>query len=156
MARNPQGHAFHVADHERLTVLEQMVELAAVGEEASLQVVELLERGLHLADVLADGDAAADFLLQVARCRPVIRMGVRFQDPVDRQVVTAHVGEHLVGGFRAGAAGLEIEVQHRVDDGSAPRGVVADDVRDGPGLVIEERLDSGSGRHARLLVSSVC
>jgi hypothetical protein len=36
----------------------------AVGQEAALQVVELLERRLHLADVFADGERAHHLVLK--------------------------------------------------------------------------------------------
>ena len=87
-----------LADPEGLAVLEQVVELAAVGQEAALQVVELLERRLHLADVLADGDAAAHALLQVARARQVVGVRMRLQDPLDLSgPLSCDVGQHLVG-----------------------------------------------------------
>jgi hypothetical protein len=63
---NQQGARIDLSNLEDLVVLEEVVKLRAIGQEVALQVVKLLERRLHLGDALADGDAAADLLLQVA------------------------------------------------------------------------------------------
>ena len=87
VARHQQRARFELADAEGLAVPEQVVELAAVGQEGALEVVDLLERRLDLADVLADGDAPADLLLQVARAGQVVGMRVGLENPLRRQVL---------------------------------------------------------------------
>ncbi|MCY1369780.1 hypothetical protein D9M69_568340 [compost metagenome] len=59
VAGHAQGLRLDLADVKAFAVLEQVVELAAVGQEVAFQVVEAAEGGLHRADVLADGDAPA-------------------------------------------------------------------------------------------------
>jgi hypothetical protein len=134
----------HAADVEALAVGEQVVELAAVGQEAALQVVELAEGGLHLRDVRADGDAAAGAGLDVARGGQVVGVCVGLQDPLQHQAVFAQVGHDGIGPAAAGAAGLHVEVEHRVDHGGGVGGQVFDHVRERAGGRVEERLDAGA------------
>jgi hypothetical protein len=93
--------------------LEQVVELATIWQEVALEVVELLEGGLDLADVLSDGDATADLLLQVVRRPKVVRVCMRLENPFDLQALVPHMSDHLVGRQRVGMAGAEVEVEHR-------------------------------------------
>ena len=85
MPRRMQHLGFQIADPECLAVLEQMVELLAIGMEGFLRVEDRLEDLLHVADVLADGGAAADLRLEIRGGGQVVGMGVGLQDPVDRQ-----------------------------------------------------------------------
>jgi len=57
------------ADSKRLAVLKQVVELAAVRTKRLLEIEQSLERGLDLADALADGDATSRAFLQIPRAR---------------------------------------------------------------------------------------
>jgi hypothetical protein len=147
VSRHEQGGGFNGADAEGLAVLEQMVELAAIGQEAALQVVELLEGGLHHADVLADCNAPADPRLKVAGRRQVIGMRMGLQDPFDLQAVLGHARQHPVGAGGAGVARLEVVVEHRVDDGGLQGGRVPCKVGHGSGLGVEEGLDGGGRVH---------
>lgn len=72
MAGHEEGGSFGLADPEDFAVLEEVVELAAVGQEAALEVEELAEGRLDDADVLADGDAAADLVLDAAGAGEVV------------------------------------------------------------------------------------
>ena len=125
-----------------------MVELAAIGQECPFEVVDLLERRLHLADVLTDGDSPAHMLLQVARTGQMVRVSVRFEDPLDGEPFGLHVREQGIGSVGVRVPGLEVVVQDRVDDRRLPGSKVGDDVRDGPRLGVKKRLNVGSGRHA--------
>src|SRR3546814_7408891 len=91
---DPHGH---VADPKRFAIPEQMVELRAVGGEGLLKVEDLLEYPLHLGDVRADADPAAERRLQVRRGREVVGMGVGLEDPVDRETLFAHERDDPVG-----------------------------------------------------------
>jgi hypothetical protein len=147
VAGHEHGCDLGLADVEGFAVVEQVVELAAVGQKAALQVVELLEGGLHLADVVADADAPADALLQVARTREVVGVRVGLEDPVDVERVVLQVRQHLVGGGRVGVGGFEVVVEHRVDDGGAARGAAPHHVRDRPRLGVKEGLGGGACVH---------
>jgi hypothetical protein len=48
---------------------EEVIELAAIMGKLGARIEELAEHLLHLPDVLADGDATAQLLLQVGRRR---------------------------------------------------------------------------------------
>ena len=124
-----------------------MVELAAIGQERPLEVVELLERRLHVADVLTDGDLPAHLRLQVARARQMVRVSMRFENPLHRESFGLHVREHGVGSVRVRVSGFEVVVQDRVDDRCLPGPKVDDDIRDGPRLGIEERLNVSANGH---------
>ena len=74
-----------------------MVELRAVGVEGLLEVEEVLEQPLHVGDVLADADPAAELLAQVGGGAQMVGMGVGLEDPVDREIMLADEGDDLVG-----------------------------------------------------------
>jgi hypothetical protein len=57
-----------LADLEALTVLEQMIEVAAVGFQIG-GVEDRAENALHILDVLADADLGAGLGLDVGRAR---------------------------------------------------------------------------------------
>ena len=86
-------------------------------------------------------------LLQVPGTGQVVRMCVGLENPLNLQAVILDVCEQLVSLNCAGSAGLKVEVQHGVDDGRAPGGVVHDDVGHRPGLFVEEGSDGGPGKH---------
>ena len=65
VAGHVDGGGLQRANAEGLAVGEQAAELRAVQREARLQVEDALEHALHGADGAADGDDAAQLLLQV-------------------------------------------------------------------------------------------
>ena len=73
----------------------------------------------------------------------MVGVGVGLQQPVGPQAMLAHVLDHAVGAGGAGAAGLGVVVQHRIDDGGAARRIFMDHIGDGGGDRIEEGLDDG-------------
>lgn len=148
---HPKRRRFDVTDAEGFSVLEEMIELAAIRQEAALQVVELLEDRLHLADVVANRNAPARLLLDVVGTGEVIGVDVCFQNPLHGQRLRAKVLEHPVGRLGSGAARLEIEVQHRVDDRGQLGHVVRNDITHRARGGIEEGLDAGLGVHGTLL-----
>ena len=85
-----------LADLEALTVLEQMIEVAAVGFQIS-GVEDRAKNALHILDVLADTDPGAGLGLDIGRAGQVIGMGVGLERPGDAIAL-------LLG-----------EVQHRFD-----------------------------------------
>ena len=85
------------ANRKGVAVFKQVVELAAVGSEFRLQMEDALEHVLHLGDLAADGNFAAQVLAQIGRRREVVGMGMGFQNPVHRQVLLAHESDQLIG-----------------------------------------------------------
>ena len=140
MARHVQGAHFQWADMEYLVRREQLVELRAVGPGAIL-VVHLGEGPLHRLDGGADGDVAAQLLLQIGRGRQVVRMGMGFQQPAALQAVCAHEGDDLVCRGGRGAACLGVVVEHGIDDGAVLAILRVDNVGDGGGGRVEKGLD---------------
>jgi len=128
---------------EALPIAEQMIELVAVGREFRLQVEQALEDALHLGDPATHGKASAQLFAQPAGGAQVVRMGVRFQDPLHCELLAQHEVDDALrrGGRRAARA--RIEVQHRIDDraGAAPSGV--HDVAHGSRGGVEEGLHLG-------------
>ena len=122
---------------EGIAVIEQPVELAAVGGEA-IQVVNTLERVLYLRYPGADGRSATDLFLNIRCAAEMIGMDVRFEDPVDLEVLFTDEGNDRIGRVCTCAAGGRVEVENRVDDRRVARIRVTDDVGDGVGCLVEE------------------
>ena len=118
-----------------------MVELRAVGVEGLLDVEQVPEQLLHVGDVLADADAAAELLFEIRGGAQVIRMGVGLEDPVDLERAPAHERHDLVGEIGLGPPRRLIEVERGVDDRTASPLVLLDHVSDRVGLLVEERVD---------------
>ena len=138
-----QRAAFQGADAERLAVLEQVLELAAVHRERLAEVEQAGEFRLHLGDSRADGQAPAQFALQEDGRRQVVGVHVGLQQPFHLQVVLANVGDQAFGAGMAGAPGGRVVVEHRVDDGAGAAGRVAHHVAVGGGGRVEEGSDVG-------------
>ncbi|MNZ52741.1 hypothetical protein D3C78_706000 [compost metagenome] len=131
------------ADLEGLAVVEQVVELAAVGGEFGLDVEQLAEGVLYHCDVVADGQGAAELFLEVVAGAEVVGVHVGFEDPLYRQAMFAHVGNQLVGAVVRGTSGGGIVVQHRIDQGALAAVRIAHHVAVGEGGRIEEGFNMG-------------
>ena len=70
-------------------------------------------------------------------------MGTRFENPFNCELLCLNTREQRVRSARICAARLKVLVQHRVNDSCILRRNVADDVSDGPGSRIKERLNVG-------------
>ena len=149
MARGVHYTPFEFADLKTLTVLEQPVELRAVGVHV-LGIEDLFEDALHFLDVDSDGDAPTDLLLQVRRGGEVIGMGVRFKMPLHLQVMAADVLEHPIGCFGRGSPRLRVVVEHAVDHGGCACDRAGHDVCRGERVGIKERLDARNGHQGGL------
>jgi hypothetical protein len=103
------------ANGKGLTVLEQMVEGRTVGGHGAV-VEHLAEHLLHVLDVLANGNLAAEHLFQIGRGRKMVRVGVAFEQPVHGEPLIPHEADDLVGEVGFGAAGGVIEVEHAVEN----------------------------------------
>ncbi len=139
-----QGRGLKPADGEAVAVVEKLVELAAVAAERGPFVEDFAEDVLHLDDVAADGQTAAEAFLQVGRGRQVVGVSVGLQQPVNLKVFGLHIGDQGVGRGGRGAARGGIIIQHAVDDGAGPGVRVAHDMADGEGGFVKEGFDDGA------------
>ena len=128
------------ADGETLAVLEQTVELAAVGRHLR-GVEDRLEDLLHARDLGADGDPGARLLLQMGRRGQMVGMSMGLEDPDDPRALARRRREDRVGKGRAGAAGFGIEIEHRVDHGSLPGRGIDDQMGSREGRLVKEGAD---------------
>ena len=143
--RGVAGHMQHrrlqPADLEPVTVVEQVVELAAVAAEVGPLVEDLAEDLLHGEDFMANRQLTAELFLEIGRRRQVIGMGVRLEQPLNRETFGFYVINERIGRSVRGAPGRRIIVEHAVDDGAGVGGGIAHDMADGEGGFVEERLD---------------
>ena len=131
-----------------------MVELGTVGVEAGLHVEDAFEHALHQCDVVADTGFAAELRFQVGRSGQVVGVGVGFQNPGHGELLAFDEGNYLVGAGVAGAAGLGVVVQHRVDDGAGRARLLVHHVGHSPGGGVKNSVNQGvggGGRHGKLL-----
>lgn len=92
-----------VPEREELSVLEEMVELAAVAFHVG-RVEHGAEDLLHLADLLADPDTSAGLELDVSRARQMVGMVVGLEHPIDREPERLCLGKNGVGRLGRGLA----------------------------------------------------
>ncbi|MNE70426.1 hypothetical protein D3C80_1662170 [compost metagenome] len=104
VARDVQGGRLQPADGEAVSVVEQLVELAAVAAELGPFIEDFAEGVLDLDDVAADGQATAQALLQIGRGGQVVGVGVSLQQPMDLQVLGLDKGDQGVGRSGRGSA----------------------------------------------------
>jgi hypothetical protein len=117
-----------------------MIELAAVGREIG-EIEQALAVCLHAARG-ADADARTETLFEPARRRQVIRVHVRFEDPVDTQTLALDEGDDLLRTPGARLPAHRIVVEDRIDDDGASRSRIGHDVGVRSRRLVEEGLDS--------------
>ncbi|MOA12421.1 hypothetical protein D3C78_1324100 [compost metagenome] len=137
------GTGLDAANPEGLAVVEQVVELTAIGGELGLDVEQLAEGVLDHRNAVADAELSAELFLEVVAGAHVVGVHVGFQDPLHAEVVLAHVGNQLVGAVVRGASGGGIVVQHRVDQRALAAVRIAHHVAVGEGRGIEEGFNMG-------------
>ncbi|MNP03773.1 hypothetical protein D3C76_956690 [compost metagenome] len=141
MSRGMPHAQRQVADPQFLAILQQAVELAAIGTEFLPPVEQSGEGTLHAGDSRSDGDTPAQLPLEVGGSRQMIGVGMGFQQPFDAQALLADMGDHRVGAGMADAPGGGIVVQHRIDDGAGVARRIAHHVAVGVCPRVEESLD---------------
>ena len=67
---------------------------------------------------MANRQLTSEVFLEIGRRRQVIGMGVRLEQPLNRETFGFYVINEGVGRGVRGAAGRRIVVQHAVDDGA--------------------------------------
>jgi hypothetical protein len=137
-------HSFDLKPPEGQTfaVTKQAVELTAVDRHFGC-VENFLEDSLHGRDGAADGDFAAGLPPEMLGGTQMIGMRVRLQDPDNPHAGVAGRREQLVGGRRRGAAGLVVEIEHRIDHRRFARNRVGNEVGHGESRLVKEGLNAG-------------
>ena len=118
MSRNKQRLGGEIANLKGFPVRNQAVKLRAVLPESWFKVKDAFEDRLNGCNTAADQSVAAQLLLEIGRCRQVISMCVGLDDPFHFEAVILDKPNHLVCRRCAGATGLGVIVQDRVDDGA--------------------------------------
>ena len=138
-----------LADAEGVALLEEAVELLAVGGGVVGDVEDGDPVVEDLGDVLADDDgdllAAVGVLegaLDVVGGSQVVGVDVGLDDHVDFDAEFLALVEHGVGGGGCPLAGLDVEVEEGVDDGSLLGFLAPDDVGEGTGFLFVEVFDA--------------
>ena len=143
MAGRVDRPGFQTADLVGLAILEQMIELAAIGVEGLTLVEDPCKDFLDGRDMRADPGFTAQFPLDMRRCRQVVRVHVRVDDPLTCQSVRTNESNHLVGRVGFGAARGLVEVQQGIDYGADLCFGVGDDIADCIRCFIEEAGNHG-------------
>ena len=116
-----------------------MVELAAAALELGSGVEHLAEDVLDDTDVPADGERAAEPVLDVGRCREVVRVEVGLENPLDLQPLLTDEGDELVRRFRRRAASGGVVIQYGVDNRTVSRREIPNDMAGRVGWLVKER-----------------
>src|SRR4029077_5208568 len=111
VAGREQDRALELAELECLTVGEEVVPWRAVCGKAVREVVERLPEALDVDHTFADCGRRPRYILQVACCREVVRVRVRIQDPVDREVSLPDIVQNGIRRSCRRRARLLVEVQ---------------------------------------------
>ncbi len=77
----------------------------------------------------------------------MIRMGMGFQYPRNRQILLARGCQNPVGRTGRGLSAAVVVVEHRVDHGGLPRRGIGHQIRHRVGGLIEEGLSLGGRMH---------
>lgn len=77
-------------------MLHQMVELAAVGQKAALEVIDLAKHGLYIADMGTDRHLAAQVVANMLGRREMVRMRMGFQYPLQLPASAAHIVDQCI------------------------------------------------------------
>src|SRR5690606_22869295 len=124
-------------------IMKQMIELGAVCPEWRLQVEDVLENLLDVADVLANGDTSAGLFLDVRGGGKMTCMRVRFEYPLHLELLFGDEGQDGIGRVGGNAPGLGVVVQYAVDDRALWRIEVVHNMRESGGARVEEGLNLG-------------
>ncbi|EXI71514.1 MAG: hypothetical protein AW07_03576 [Candidatus Accumulibacter sp. SK-11] len=117
------------ADHDRLAIGKEMVELAAVGGESRSGVEQLAEHALHDGHLPADRCPSAELFLEVGSGREVIGVNVRLEDPLDAGAGLGDAVDQSVGIVGSDPCRLRVVVEHAVDDDTTRSVSIEDEVR---------------------------
>ena len=115
MAGRVEHLRLELADVEALAVLEQVIEVAAVGLQIG-GVEDRPENALHILDVLADADLGAGLGLDIGRARQVVGMSVGLERPFNRVACLLGQAQHRLDRARVDLARVVVVVEHRIDD----------------------------------------
>jgi hypothetical protein len=88
--------SFDATDSKGVAILEEAIELAAIGCQVP-EIEHAFEGLLHGLDVSTDCRGSAERLFYIRRAAEVIRMHVRFKDPVNAELLIVYVGDDGIG-----------------------------------------------------------
>ena len=135
-----------LADLEALTVLEQMIEVAAVGFQIS-GIEDRAKNALHILDMLADANLGPGLRLHIGRAGQVVGMGMSLECPGDAIAFIPGEAQHRFHRAGIDLAGARIVIEHRIDKCRLFGGGISNDVADRIGRLVKERLDFGLSSH---------
>ena len=141
VAGRVHGRDLKATDFDVVSIVQQPVELAAVAGEFGACVEKLAKGVLHGGDVRADGQPAAQVLVQVRRCREVVGVHMCLQQPLHLQAELANAPDQPVGTGGAGTARLGVVVEHAVDHRALAGGAIPGQVAEGERGRVEEGFD---------------
>ena len=137
-----QRHRRDLAQRKLIAIVHEPVELRTVAGNMRRLPQNIDEDALHAYDPLANHNLPAECLFQIGRSREVVGMGVGFEQPVNRQPLPLHIGDHRICIVAGGAARCRIKVEDRINDRRAARCRIVDDMCGGVGFRIKERADN--------------
>src|SRR5690606_14586215 len=143
MPRHMHHGCRHASNLESVVVVEQMIELRAVGAQFVFQIEDVCEGFLNLGDAFADCDSATHLVTDVACGGKMVGMGMRFQQPRHLQLLPLDEVYDLVGRLGSDTARLWVVVQYGIDHGACRVLGVVDHVGKSGGLFIEEGFNLG-------------
>ena len=131
-----------LADLEALTVLEQMIEVAAVGFQIS-GIEDRAKNALHILDMLADANLGPGLRLHIGRAGQVVGMGMSLECPGDAIAFIPGEAQHRFHRAGINLAGAGIVVEHRIDKCRLFGGRVGNNIADRVSGLVKERVNNG-------------
>ena len=142
VSRCMQHIEFQAARFDNVTVVQQTVELAAIGGEAVAEVKGLFKDFLYVADSGANRHRCMQAFFEFAGAGNVVGVYVGIQDPVDFQLVLLYELNDLI--YRVGGCSPRrgIEIEDGVDDHGVATARIINHVGDRAGsALIGKRLN---------------
>ncbi|MNU88160.1 hypothetical protein D3C71_779640 [compost metagenome] len=136
----------HVADPEALAIGEKTIPLRSIRLHFR-HVVDFLPEFLNIDHFGADRGRGACLCLQIGCRRKMIRMRMRIQNPLHRELLTFDIGEDCICARCLRAPRFLIVIEHRVDDRAISRFRIAHHILNAAGALVVETFDQRIGVH---------
>ena len=104
------------ADLIAVTVGEQLIKLAAIPFKLGAGVKNFAKHILHRHNMFGNANLATKLLLNIGRCRQMIGMNMRFNQPFQIKAPGFNLGNHCIGMLITHGAGRIIKIEHRIDN----------------------------------------
>ena len=144
MAGRVQHADLEIAERQPVAFVEEHIKNLRAGGITG-RAEQRHEGFLHLGDLGANAEFRAGEAAQVVSAGQVVGMRVGVENPVDAEAFFGGRSEHGVGRSCGQAAGIGVEVQHRINDRGAAGGGVPDQVGDRVGGRVEEGFEHRHG-----------